>query len=178
MPIQAAAGCQWMASVPAVTPWAVVETPAGAGPGTITLRIDPNRTFHSRSALILLRARDGQTAGREVQALVVGQRAATCLYAVNPVYAEFEDFGTSDGSGHTPYVVDVRAEPSSCQWTAEAGVPWITLSTNADHGTGDGKVRFTVSGNLQGPTREGRVTVSGLSGTNPAATLVVRQVQR
>ncbi|MGE3344272.1 MAG: BACON domain-containing carbohydrate-binding protein [Vicinamibacterales bacterium] len=178
LPIQAATGCQWMASVPAATPWAVVETGSGAGPGTVTVRIDPNRTFQSRSALILLRARDGQTAGREVQALVVGQRAATCLFAVNPVFAEFGDFGTSDGSGDAPYSVEVLAEPADCQWTATSDVPWIRLLHNADHGTGNGSIRLSVWGNIGGPSRLGVVAVAGLSGVNPAASLSVLQRAR
>lgn len=120
----------------------------------------------------------GSSVGREVQALVVGQRAATCLYSVNPVAAEFGDFGTSDGSGDTPYSVEVRAEPADCQWTATSDVPWIRLSHNADHGTGNGSIRLSVWGNIGGPSRLGAVTVAGLSGVNPAASLSVLQSAR
>lgn len=177
IPVLVGAGCQWVASTSPDNAWAVVEGAGGSGPGAITVRVDPNRAFQSRSALIMVREQ-GSGVGREVQALVVGQRAATCLYSVNPVSAEFGDFGTSDGSGDTPYVVEVRAEPADCQWTATSDVPWIDLRRNADHGTGNGTIRFSVWGNMGGPGRQGVVTVAGLSGVNPSASLSVSQRAR
>ncbi len=174
IPVQVAAGCQWVASTSPANSWAVLEGAAGSGPGAITVRVDPNRAFQSRSALIMVREQ-GSGVGREVQALVVGQRAATCLYTINPVHAEFGGFGTWDGSGDSPYQIDVRAEPAECQWTASADVPWIALARTADHGAGSGVVRFSVLPNSGGPSRDGVVTVAGLSGVNPVARLSVLQ---
>ena len=45
-----------------------------------------------------------------------------------------------------------------CAWTAQAEVPWITITPEA-RGQGDGSVRFTIAAHTDPDGRAGRLTV-------------------
>ena len=112
--------------------------------------------------------------------VVVTQRAATCLYRVDPVAKTFGWWGTYNGAGDNPFRVRVFASPADCQWTATPSAPWIELRYMSEpvRGTGDGWIYVSLPWNQTGSDWFGEVVVAGLSGLNPDARLAVAQSAR
>jgi len=78
--------------------------------------------------------------------------AQTCLYSISPTRKFFKAAG---GTGY----VNVMAE-SSCSWTAETDVDWITIPSDGS-GTGDGTVSYSVAPNTTRRPRKGTMTIAG-----------------
>jgi len=83
--------------------------------------------------------------------------AQTCSYSVNPTIIPMADEG---GTG----TVTVFASPASCQWTAVANVPWLTISFGGVPGnpsSGNGTVGFRAAANREAAIRSGTMTIAG-----------------
>lgn len=79
-------------------------------------------------------------------------------------------FTATGGTGS----VDVSATVSQCSWTASSNADWLTI-TSGGAGTGNGRVNFSVAVNNGVASRNGVLTIAGLSfnvtqtGTAPTA---------
>jgi len=167
--------CRWTVSAGG-QPWIRIDAPRTfVGSATIPLAIEPNRSFTGRSGVVEIH--DDRGAARAVQE--VAQRAAGCLYSIEPTTVSRDWLGTSDGSDVGILPVRVHAEPSECRWTATATVPWLFfLHYNPSTGTGDATINVSIGWNSNPATRTGELVIAGLSGVNPDARLVVTQTGR
>jgi hypothetical protein len=131
------AQCHWTAV--SDVPWiAIISGREGDDTGTVTFRVDA-LTGPQRTGTVTI-------AGQVVQV----QQGAGCNYSVNTTAL---DFGASGGAAE----VTVSA-PAGCSWTAQSGVPWITLTSGAGSGTGVVGLRVAAT---DGPARTGTVTIAG-----------------
>lgn len=178
--VMTAPGCRWTAVVRAgAESWLHVDNEdRSVGPGSVWFTIQANRAYSSRSGSFV--ALDDQ--GYVLATYEVMQRAATCLYSVDPSALSLPNTGTYDGAGDTPIRVSVHTEPADCQWNATASAPWIRVYAAAGYsqteasGTGDGAIYLSVVGwNWASEAKVGDVVVRGLSGVNPDARLTVTQ---
>ena len=179
MTVTTAPGCRWRPDVLA-NPWLHVENDAiFAGPATLALTIDGNRSFSGRTGTVAIRDANGEVATSQP----LTQRGAGCLYSVEPTARTFDWLGTSDGSDLGLLSLRVHAEPADCRWTATPSVPWILILNRTGSGTGDGDVDVAIlhnslpSGEFPGP-RAGQLVVAGLSGVNPDARFTASQQAR
>ena len=130
--------CRWTASSDA--PWITITSGReGDDSGAVTFRVDP-LTGAARTGTVTI-------AGHAVQV----QQGAGCSYTVG---TDALSFGSAGGPGE----VTVSA-PTGCSWTAQSGVPWITV-TGGGTGNGPGIVALQVAATA-GPARTGTVTVAG-----------------
>ena len=130
--------CRWTASSDA--PWITITSGReGDDTGAVTFRVDP-LTGAARTGTVTI-------AGHVVQV----QQGAGCSYTVG---TDALSFGSAGGPGE----VTVSA-PTGCSWTAQSGVPWITV-TDGGAGNGPGIVGLQVAATA-GPARTGTVTVAG-----------------
>ncbi len=136
-------GCPWEA-VSSDT-WLAVTELSGTGSGDVSYTVEANHGA-ARSATI--------TVGDAV--FTVNQEAAPCAY-------ELSAPGTSVTEAGGEGTVDVTTNRTSCEWTAVANEPWITVSGGAG-GTGSATVSFTVAAN-EGEARSGTITIAGLTFT-------------
>jgi hypothetical protein len=168
-------GCRWRPSVDSPS-WIRVDNDGPlVGAAAVTLSIGPNRSSDGRSGVLTINGEKDEAPARQS----VTQRGAGCLYSVDPSLVTLDWLGTSDGSDVGLMVAHVHAVPSDCRWTATPTDPWIKLDTrlNPATSTGDGKVLFSVFWN--GPTRRhGSIVISGLSGVNPDARMIITQEPR
>jgi Bacterial Ig-like domain (group 2)/Putative binding domain, N-terminal len=163
-------GCRW--SVVTGDPWIRIDGKGPmTGPMAVALSVDPNRGFNGRSGTIVVK---GDT-GDALATYAVSQRAASCLYSIDPAAATLSWEGTYDGAGDFPIRVRVHTEPAGCQWTATSSVPWIRIVYDSARGSGDSIIYLSLIQWNSGPARTGDVTVAGLSGLNPDARVVVTQ---
>ena len=146
------AGCTWTAT-PDVS-WLTLLSPAtGTGSTQIRFRVAEN-WLAPREGRVQVRW-PTPTAG---QNLIVNQ--AGCSYAVT-----VQTFSVAASGGTRQFDVFQQSIPVSCGgplqdaclWTAEADVPWITVSTPMPQ-RGDNRVTFAVAPNT-GPARSGTITV-------------------
>jgi len=144
------------------------------GPLQVSLTVDPNRSFESRSGVVVVTSADGAT----LASYAVLQRAAGCLYSIDkPLQDTFGPNGTYDGAGDGPVPVQVRAQPATCQWTAAPSVSWIRLVFDSSRGTGDRTIYISILDVNRGPAaRRGDVVIAGLSGLNPDTHLTLTQL--
>jgi hypothetical protein len=132
------AQCRWTASSDA--PWITITSGReGDDTGAVTFRVDP-LTGPARTGTLTI-------AGHVVHV----QQGAGCSYTVN---TDALNVGAAGGPGE----VTVSAPPG-CSWTAQSGVPWITVAGGAA-GSGPGIVALQVAA-TEGPARTGTVTVAG-----------------
>lgn len=146
-------GCSWTAEADA--PWITIAGgQGGTESGTITFTVSDN-WLAPRSSVIKVRW-PTVTAGQNLQI-----RQAGCHYAVSPAAisvaapggtARFDVFQQSDPNNCG------GATQDRCLWTAEADVPWITITSPTSR-TGDNPVSFTVAPNDGASPRTGRITV-------------------
>ena len=168
--VKTEAGCRW--TVATVDAWITIErTGPFTGPESIALSVDPNRSFGGRSGRIVIQGDNGET----LAASAVSQRAASCLYSVEPSTVILPWMGTYDGAGDSPITVRVHAEPPECRWTSTPSVPWIRVGRDDTAGTGDRTISVSTVDSNFGRTRIGDVVVAGLSGINPDARMLVTQ---
>lgn len=146
-------GCTW--TVEADSSWITVTGgQSGAGPGIITFRVSDNWDA-PRQSVVKVRW-PSVTAGQNLQVLQAGCRYALSVNAVA--------VGVSGGPGRfdviqqsDPYTCGGPTQ-DACVWTAQASVPWITVTTMMPR-RGDQPVSFTVAPNGTGSARTGLITV-------------------
>lgn len=177
--VPTAGACRWTAAPASpADAWIVIANPGVAtGPGTLSMTIAPNRSFAGRTGTIVIRSESGQT----LSSLPVTQRAAGCLYTVTPTEHIFTAYETYDGSGDSPFQVNVHAEPADCRWTASSTVRWLNMYatwSSPAQGTGDGRFYIVSQWNGDTVSRTGEIVVAGLSGVNPDARLLITQAGR
>jgi hypothetical protein len=132
------AQCRWTAT--SDVPWiTIVSGREGDDTGTVTFRVDALSGPQRTGTLTI--------AGQVVEV----QQGAGCSYSVGTAAL---NFGAAGGPGE----VAVSA-PLGCSWTAQSGVPWISLTAGAT-GSGPGVVALQVAA-TDGPARTGTVTVAG-----------------
>ncbi len=96
--------------------------------------------------------------------------AATLTLNAFSLAANSAAFTATGGTGF----VDVAATVSQCSWNATSNTDWLTITSGAA-GTGNGRVNFNVAANGGAASRNGVLTIAGLSfnvtqtGTAPAA---------
>lgn len=78
--------------------------------------------------------------------------AQPCLYSISPTRKLFKAAGGTAS-------VNVTVE-NGCEWTAEADVDWITITSNGS-GTGNGTVSYSVAPNTTQKPRKGTMTIAG-----------------
>lgn len=139
--IETTRDCTWTASSGAS--WITISPPTeGQGSGTIAYHVAANADPTPRRAMV----------GVNDAEVAVVQDAAPCrltvVFSNTPIPA----------TGGT-LSLNVAASASSCPWTAEAGVSWITAA-NGPSRAGNGTATFTVQPNV-GSVRTGALTVAG-----------------
>ncbi len=136
--VSAPVGCTWTAQ--SGVPWITLTRGAtGSGPGVVTLQV-ASTDGPTRSGTVTI-------AGQTVQV----QQGAGCSYSVGT-----EAINVGAAGGATEVAVSA---PAGCTWTAQSGVPWITLPRGAA-GSGPGVLALQVA-STDGPTRTGTVTIAG-----------------
>lgn len=76
-----------------------------------------------------------------------------CSFTIDPASASF----ASDGGTKT---IAVTASAPTCDWTAAAGAPWVTI-TSGSSGTGSGQVQYSVSAQAAADARAATLTAAG-----------------
>jgi hypothetical protein len=167
-------GCRWaIDATSSANGWVQLETTGGwSGSGAVSYTVQANMSTDGRTAEIAVKGDAGQVLGVHR----VTQRAATCLYGVTPTDTTLDWMGTYDGAGDSPFRVFVSVQASDCSWTATPTVPWMRVVYGSASGTGAREIYVSVANwNTASTPRVGDIVVSGLSGVNPVARLVVTQ---
>jgi len=147
------AGCAWTAESGA--PWITVRTPpAASGPATVRFTVADNWDA-PRQGIVMIRW-PTPTAGQNVRVSQAG-----CRYAVSAT-----DIAIDASGGARSFDVYQESDPlecggplqNGCLWTAQTGVPWITISTAIPR-KGDDRVSFVVLPNDSTSARNGTITV-------------------
>ena len=146
-------GCTWTAQ-PDSSWITIIGDTAGSGSALVSFRVTDNWDA-PRLGNVMLRW-PTPTAGQNVRVLQAG-----CRYAVS--IASFNIAGTG-GTGR--FDVIQQSDPlecggatqNRCVWTAQADVPWITITTSMPQ-AGDNPVSFTVAANDSTVPRTGRIVV-------------------
>jgi hypothetical protein len=156
--VQGHAACEWTAATGAN--WIDIESgSSGKGNGTIAIEVAQN-DGSARTASI-------QAAGTTVTVRQSERSAApgppappspgpppppSCTYTIQPTG---QTLASAGGAG----TIDVTASASTCGWTAQSNVGWLTI-TAGHAGSGTGRVTFNVAAN-NGASRTGTVSVAG-----------------
>ena len=150
--VSAPQGCSWTAAPDAS--WITLTSPAsGNGSGVVSFRVSENWEL-PRQGNVMVRW-PTPTAGQNVQVAQAG-----CRYAVSAT-----SIGIAAAGGTGRFDVIQQSDPytcggplqDACLWTAEADVPWITITSSMPR-RGDDPVNFTVAANT-GPARSGTIRV-------------------
>ncbi len=155
--VTATDACGWTVTTP--VPWITITAGAsGSGNGTVKLTIAVNQGTE-RSSTVTIAA----------LSYSVSQAAATtpqqpCTYDVGPTSLTVPAAGGARS-------VDVSASRSSCEWTANSRVPWITVTSGAA-GTGNQAVQLDIAAN-EGAAREGTIEIAGATVTVTQAAATV-----
>lgn len=146
-------GCPWTAAAGA--PWLSVESAASnTGSGQVAFRVEENYDA-PRQGVVEIRW-PTPTAGQNLQV-----RQAGCVYGVS---TDSLSFASAGGTGQFDVVQQSiplecgGATQDRCIWSAQADVPWITITTSMPR-IGDDRVTFTVAPNTTGSARTGTITV-------------------
>jgi hypothetical protein len=132
------AQCRWTAA--SDVPWITITSGReGDNSGAVAFRVDA-LSGPRRTGTVTI-------AGQVVEV----EQGGACSYTVA---GNALNFGAAGGPGG----VAVSA-PAGCSWTAQSGVPWISLTAGAA-GSGPGVVSLQVAA-TDGPSRTGTVTVAG-----------------
>jgi hypothetical protein len=147
------ASCSW--TVAPSASWLSIPTgSSGTGSGVITFTFSENYDA-PREGIVMVRW-PTPTAGQNIHVSQAG-----CLYAVSR-----NSFSLAATAGSGTFDVFQQAIPNSCGsatqdrcvWSAQADVPWITITTSMPR-SGDNPVSFTVTANDATQPRIGRITV-------------------
>jgi hypothetical protein len=144
--------CPWTATSNAS--WLGPAGASGSGSGTVTITFSDNYDA-PRQGMILVRW-PTPTAGQNI---LVSQ--AGCRYGVSRTAFSFVAAG---GTGSFDVVQESDpntcggATQDRCVWTAQSGVPWITITSSMPR-SGDNPVAFAVAANDSTVSRVGNITV-------------------
>jgi hypothetical protein len=138
--------CAWTASSPA--PWlAITAGSPGTGNGTVRFRVEPNTSESPRSTTIAI---------GDARVDVSQAGAEPCDYRLSR-----SSFSVDAAGGGEQVEVDADR---GCAWSAASNAPWLTI-TSGSSGEGDGTVRFSILSNPSTSSRQGTLTVAGLTVT-------------
>jgi uncharacterized protein (TIGR03437 family) len=132
--VTAGAGCAWTASTG--TSWISLGATSGSGSGSLSYTVSPNTNYASRSGAVTV-------AGTPV---TVTQDALPCTTVLSPTAQSVPAAGGGFSVGVT----------APCSWNASTTTPWISL--NANSGSGNGSVSYTVAVN-SGVLRTGAISI-------------------
>jgi hypothetical protein len=139
--------CGWTAV--SAAPWISLEGGVSeTGNGRRRFIVAPNGTADPRAGTVIV-------AGAVI---TITQSAGSappvpCTFTITPTNASYPaEGGTAE--------VAVAASASTCVWTSQPAVPWITIQGSAG-GTGSGRVRYNVAPNPDTTARTGTLTVAG-----------------
>ncbi len=140
--ISSTIGCNWTAG--ANVPWiTIVAGSSGNANATLSFTAAPNTTPGTRTGLI--------TVGNRT--FTVTQPGAACELSIAP---------TSNTNIPSNAFQGTIAITSTCQWTAQSSVPWITITAGAS-GTGNGQVDYSIPANPSATTRTGTIRIGNLT---------------
>jgi hypothetical protein len=151
--VTAEAGCSWTA-VPDVSWIRIVSGASGWGSGKVTFRVTDNWD-DPRLGIVMVRW-PTVTAGQNVRVAQAG-----CRYATSAT-----DITIAGAGAASSFDVYQQSDPTNCGgplqdrclWTAQADVPWITITTSMPQ-SGDNRLSFTVAPNDAAVSRAGTITV-------------------
>jgi hypothetical protein len=147
----------------AACPWTVASDAAwmsiasgGSGTGSATISINVTDNYDAPRAGIVMVRWPTPTAGQNVRVSQAG-----CHYAVSTAAISVVAVG-----GAARFDVYQQSEPltcggplqNGCVWTAQADVPWITVTTSMPQ-AGDNPVQLTIAANDSTAARSGNVRV-------------------
>lgn len=136
--VTATDGCPWIAV--SNSGWVnITNGSAGTGSGGVDFSVTSNNSSSSRNGSMTIA---GQT-------VIVTQMGTGCSYTITPTSRAFNAAG-GEGS------VNLTTQ-SGCTWTAEAGAPWINI-TSGGSGSGNGTITYSVAMNT-GPVRSGLLAI-------------------
>jgi hypothetical protein len=140
--VSAASECAW--SAVSSNAW-IHTTSTGTGPGVVVYTVDANADVNSRVGKIV--------AGERLFTVV---QDGACNYTLTPpgVTVTNREDGTFVGSFQV-------SAGSACAWTATTTNDWITLSSTANSGVGNGMVLYTLAANPGTNVRAGALLVAG-----------------
>ncbi len=130
--------------------------------GVIEVWLDGQRLFqiadtsHSAGRIALYCWGQAVAQFDDVVVKSLSAQAPSCTYAISPTQA---DFAAGGGSGS----VNVTAG-STCAWTAKSDASWISISGGSS-GTGNGTVAYNVQANTDSASRQGTLSVAGMTFT-------------
>src|SRR5205085_9907240 len=87
----------------------------------------------------------------------VTQGVSLCTFSLSPTGGNYDSQANSG-------VFNVIASSSTCAWTADSNVPWISITAGGNT-IGSGPVSFSISTNTTGISRNGAISVPGQSFT-------------
>ncbi len=135
-------GCNWTAV--ANVPWITFTSAAtGGGDATLTFNVAANTTPGSRTGVITVGNRQ----------FTVSQSGANCELSINPASNTGVPSNAFQGS------ISVN---TTCQWTAQSTVPWITITSGAA-GTGNGQIDYSIPANPSAQNRSGAIRIGNLT---------------
>jgi hypothetical protein len=144
--VNIATNCSWVVSNS--NPWIQITTnSSGTGSTSFGYIVSPNPNSSPRTGYIYV----------EEGTVSIFQDGAPCKVPLTPTSAT-----------HTPLQETgavVVASPGGCNWSAVTTNPWVTILSGTN-GTGIDVVSYRVDANANGGARSGRITVTGLAGTN------------
>lgn len=113
---------------------------------------------------------DHATAIQKVFAQIDGEApsatcAPTCAYVFNPGGRDLSDAQQTTS-------VDVRGQPGGCGWTAVSDASWLTFSSDYANGRNGLTIPYTVTQNVSGGTRIGRIRLEWDGGGNTSHVVV------
>ena len=143
-PISASPGCAWKATSNAS--WLTINSGGfGIGSASVGYTVAANSSGATRTGLITVSGLD----------FTVTQSAGTLT--LNPTALSFAGLGGAAS-------VAVTASAPTVAWTAQATVPWLSITSNAS-GTGSGTVGYAVAPNALSTSRTGTITIGGVTFT-------------
>lgn len=140
--LRAATGCRWTA-VSNASWLGITSAASSAGDGVVTFNATANTTPGTRTGLI--------TVG--TSQFTVNQAGANCELSINPTANTAVPSNAFQGS---------IAVTSTCQWTAQATAPWISI-TAGTAGTGNGLIEYSIPANPSSQNRSGAIRIGNLT---------------
>lgn len=135
-------GCAWSAI--SNDSWiTITSASSGTGLGSVAYNVTANSGPQRMGTISVA----GQT-------FTVTQAGQSCTYSISPTSL---DVTASGGNGS----INVTAG-SGCNWTATSNATFITINSGAN-GSGSGTVGFTVAANTSANSRNGTLTIAGLT---------------
>ena len=141
--VTTAVGCAWTATSDRA--WmSIVNSATGTGNGTVEISVAANASIGERTGTLTI-------AGQPVAVHVAGLAVERCTFDISPANATFDhDSGTGGFTISTP---------EGCEWSAQSLVAWLAI-TSGDHGSGAGRVAYSIDNNGTPDSRTGTITVA------------------